>query len=500
MSEADKSYRQILKSSSITGGSSVINILIKIFRIKVLAVLLGPGGVGLVSLYQGLVDAVTALAGLGVGNVGARQIAAANAQENSQAIANARRALVIGTMILAAIGGLSVWCLREVLAVLVLNDPNHSEAVGWLGIAVALSIAGASQLAYLRGMRRVADMARVSVIGALLGTIAGITVIYFFDHRGIIAFILLAPLLSFILGHFYVARIPKVAESATNYEIIISEWKMLLRLGFAFMLTSVVTQLVQLWVKSTVQSALGIEAVGLYQAAVSVSVQYIGFVLVAMGNDYYPRLAGVINNPVETNCLVNQQTEVALLLGGPFLIALMGFSPWVIEFLYSSDFKSASLVLQWHLLGDILKIASWPLGFIILAAGDGRTFFWSESVLRLLFGAFVYFTINTLNIESVGIGYFINYVFYLPLVYILARRRTLFGWSLKIKQIFAGFAALTGITFLCAVYNPNLAAIFTILLFVFTMIFSINRLADVSNSDGKLVRFLRRFSANTKRK
>lgn len=47
MTEANASYRRILKSTSVIGGASVINIGIGLLRSKVLAVLLGPAGVGL---------------------------------------------------------------------------------------------------------------------------------------------------------------------------------------------------------------------------------------------------------------------------------------------------------------------------------------------------------------------------------------------------------------------------------------------------------------------
>jgi len=53
MSESSASYRRILKSSSIIGGASFLNIVVGLVRTKILAVLLGPAGVGLVSLYRG---------------------------------------------------------------------------------------------------------------------------------------------------------------------------------------------------------------------------------------------------------------------------------------------------------------------------------------------------------------------------------------------------------------------------------------------------------------
>ena len=47
-----------------------------------------------------------------------------------------------------------------------------------------------------------------------------------------------------------------------------------------------------------------------------------------MGTDYYPRLTATIHDPVATNRLVNEQTEVALLLAGPVLLAMLALAPW----------------------------------------------------------------------------------------------------------------------------------------------------------------------------
>src|ERR1700722_13049481 len=106
MTETTASYRRILKSSSIIGGASFLNIVIGLLRTKVLAVLLGPTGMGLVSLYRGLMVTASSVATMGVDVIGTRQIAEANAQENARALAVARRALFWMTVLLGSLGAL----------------------------------------------------------------------------------------------------------------------------------------------------------------------------------------------------------------------------------------------------------------------------------------------------------------------------------------------------------------------------------------------------------
>lgn len=60
----------------LIGGAQAVNILISLLRMKLLALMVGPIGVGLLAIYSNLQSTVGTLAGLGLGNSGVREIAA----------------------------------------------------------------------------------------------------------------------------------------------------------------------------------------------------------------------------------------------------------------------------------------------------------------------------------------------------------------------------------------------------------------------------------------
>lgn len=192
----------------------------------------------------------------------------------------------------------------------------------------------------------------------------------------------------------------------------------------------------------SVSNELGLEAVGHFQAAWAISMQYIGFVLGAMGADYYPRLTGVINDKVAASRLVNEQTEIALLLSAPVFIAMMGLAPWVVHLLYSPAFSPAIEILRWQILGDVLKVVSWLMGFVILAAGAGNTFFWTETTALLLMGGLIVGLLPSIGLQVTGIAFLACYVYYLPLVYFLAWRRIRFMWASTVFWLFVVTLAL----------------------------------------------------------
>lgn len=430
----EHSYRQILRSSSIIGGASIINIVVGLLRMKAAALLLGPAGVGLIGLLQNILSTASGIAGLGVGNVGTRQIAEAAASGEVQAVAATRRALFWLTLALAVLGALVVWMLRQELAWRVLGDRAYGREVGWLALGVGLTVAAASQAALLNGMRRIGDLARISIGSALLSTLVAVAAIGRWGEHGILVFVLAAPVASFLLGHWYVAKLGRLHAPPSPVSRLAAQWGTMLRLGLAFMLSGVVVNLGQLWVRTLIQREAGAEALGHFQAAWLISMTYLGFVLGAMGTDYYPRLTAVIRDSQAVNRLVNEQTEVALLLAGPAFLTLLALAPWVVELLYSREFAEAAAILRWQVLGDVLKVAAWPLGFVILAAGDGRTYMASESMAIGAFVLLVALWLPTWGVVSTGAAFLGMYVIYLPLVYWLARWRTGFRWQTGVRR------------------------------------------------------------------
>lgn len=411
---------QILRATGIIGGASAVNVLIGLLRNKVAALVLGPLGIGLVGIFHNLVQTAAVLAALGIGNVGTRQLAEAADDPHAQAVA--RRALVVAATALALGGGLLLFLLRRPVAELVLGNPQWSDEVGWLALGVTLLVGTVAQNGLLTGMRRIGDLARVSIASALLGTSMGVGALLLWGERALLAFVLLSPLATFLVGAWYVRRLPQPAVTRPRFGELAPQWRTLARLGFAFTLGSVVSTGGQLAVRSLVQRELGAESLGHFQASWTISLNYIGFILTAMAADYYPRLTAAMREPREAADTVNHQAEIALLLGGPVLVGTVALAPWIVQLLYSGEFLPAAELLRWQIAGDLLKIASWPMGFVLLAGGHGRAF-----VLVELMGAVVMVGVTALALAPAGllapgIGYFAAYLAYALVTWLLARR------------------------------------------------------------------------------
>jgi len=136
---------------------------------------------------------------------------------------------------------------------------------------------------------------------------------------------------------------------------------------------------------------------------------YVGMIFTAMGTDYYPRLSAVANDVTQSNKLVNQQAEMALLFLGPILILFLILLKYAIIVLYSAEFLDVIPMVQWSVLAILLKAIVWSMGFLLVAKGDSKIFFYSEligSIYTLLINLAGYYW---LGLEGLGISFLITY-------------------------------------------------------------------------------------------
>jgi PST family polysaccharide transporter len=239
-----------------------------------------------------------------------------------------------------------------------------------------------------------------------------------------------------------------VVSKAQSWTETIAEAKPLLKLGLVFTSTTLMALGTMYLVRVIILRYLGLGAAGMYQAAIALSSVYVGFILDAMGRDFYPRLTAMSQDNNECTSLINKQMEVGLLIAIPGILATMTFAPVVIAFFYSAKFTPAYDVLKWQMLGLGLRVVSWPMGFLLIAKGNGRTFFWTELVTNCVHLCFIWIGIQYFGLIGTGMGFFGMYVFYCILIFWVGKINYKFTLSPDHIRLGAIIITATGIVFL----------------------------------------------------
>jgi antigen flippase len=439
-------YGQILKSSALVGGSSVVNVAIRIVRGKAMAVLLGPAGFGLFGLYGSVSNLAQNVAGMGVNSSGVRQIAEAVGSGDATRIAQTAAVLRRTAILLGLLGaGLLVVFSRQISTLTFGND-RHSAAVCLLAVAVFFQLVAGGQGALIQGMRRIADLAKMDVLGALFGTLISIPIVYFLRQKGVVPAIVGVGAMTIFTSWWYSRKLSTESPSITLSELG-REAAALLKLGFAFMSSGLVMVGVGYAVRIIVLHKDGFAATGFYQSAWTLGGLYVGFILQAMGADFYPRLTASINDHKVSNRLVNEQARVGLLLAGPGVIATLTFAPLVITLLFSAKFGAAVEILRWICLGATLQVITWPMGFIIVAKGRAALLVICEVAWGIVHIGLAWVCVGSFGVKGAGIAFFGSYIFHIALIYPVARRLSGFRWSRDNKRTGALFFSLIAAVF-----------------------------------------------------
>lgn len=462
-----------MKSSALIGGSSIFNIGFGVVRTKAIALILGQSGVGLFGIYGSINDLTRSIAGMGVNSSGVRQIAEAAGSGDAQRLARTATILRRVAFCSGTIGAFLLLVLSRPISWLTFKDYHHTGLVALLALAVFFGDISQGQAALVQGMRRIADLARMSVLGAFYGTLFSIPIIYFFHEDGVVPSLVCVAAMGILTSWWYARKI-KIERVKLTMQQAREEITGLLKLGVVFMTTGMMPLGAGYLVNIIMLRKFDLAAVGCYLSASMLGGQYVNFITQAMGADFYPRLTAVTSDHKECNRLVNEQVEVGLLLAAPGVIATLTFAPLVIWLFYSSAFAPAVEILRWICLGMMMRVASWPMAFVLVARGERRLYFWTELLANGLFIALIWAGLSVFGLKGAGIAFFSLYVAYWLGVYLIVRRLTGFRWSGANRQLAVIFLPAVTLIFVSRYFLPNpvviaLGALMTLVVGIYSL-------------------------------
>lgn len=470
MSEERASYRQILRATSIFGGVQVFNILISIVRSKIIAVLLGPAGMGIAGLLTSTTGLMSALTNFGLGTSAVKDIAEAHGTGNNHRIAQTVSVFRRLVWLTGLLGALLMLVLSPWLSELTFGDRSYTWSFVFLSVTLLFSQLTAGQNVILQGTRQLKYLASANMIGSVVSLLITVPLYYFYGLEGIVPALIVMSIATLAVASYFSRKVTIPFYSPSLLEIK-EKGKGMLKLGFFLSLSGLIATLVSYLLRIYISNTGSVEDVGLYSAGFQIIGTYVGLVFTAMGTDYYPRLAGVANDSEKSKDLVNQQSEIAILIIGPIVLLFIIFINWVVVLLYSNKFIAINEMMRWAALGMFFKAASWPIGFIFIAKGDSKTFLKSE-LLAHSYTLILNITGYCLfGLKGLGISFLVSFILVYIQVYIIAYYRYGFKHEFPFLKLFSIQIIFSIIVFLLINFQKESHLIYV--LFSFFVISSI---------------------------
>jgi len=459
------SYKNIAKSSGIIGLVQVFQIVFGLIRNKAIAILVGAQGFGIWGLYNTYIEMVSQISILGLDQSGVRQIAKNSDNKNYlyKCIYIFKQTILV-VSILSTI--LSILFSKSISKA-IFNSEDYYIGVIIASFVILFNGISKGQRSILNGLHDIKGLAISQIVGAIIGSIVAIIAVYLFGINGIPMFIF-AVGLSLVGSTWWFVRklnIKKEVPSIVEYK---SELKKLISLGLGFGIAGIIASIMTYFSRLYLTNTFNIEAVGIYQASWTISNLYIGTILSAMGVDLMPRLAKVSDDNKEINRLVNEQMELGMLVASIGVVAILVFSPIILNLLYSKEFLVGTTIIRWQVLGVSLRVLAFPFSYAIMAKGKSviyitvQSIFWiGEFLLLVLFS-------KLFGFDGLGINYFIGYIGYFLMSLFACVKIFNYHPSIYLQKItLISYLFIGGAFFLC-IYTPQKISISIGLLLLIT--------------------------------
>ena len=403
MSENEKgAYGQVLKYTGIFGGVQGLNVIVSLVRNKLAAILLGPAGMGLVSLFNATVAFISQATGFGISMSAVRHIS-----ELSESGDEAQRAYYIKvvrawSLLAALLGVLVCVAIGPFLSSNTFAWGNHTLHFILLAPAVGMIAVTAGETAILKGTRQLKPLVVVQTFTILATLILTVPAYYFFGQAGIVPVIVLMALVTLLFTVNYSWRLYPLQLSGSKG--ILGDGMEMIRLGVAFTMAGIVGAGSEMLIRSWLNLQGDLDAVGLYNAGYMITVTYASMVFSAMEADYFPRLSAVNGDVAATNETVNKQTEVTLLIIAPMLVGMIVLLPVLTPLLLSEKFMPIVAMTQVAALGMLFKAITLPAAYITLARGYSLIYLSLETAYFIVFVLLVMYGYRHWGLLGTGIA------------------------------------------------------------------------------------------------
>lgn len=429
--EKDDSYSHILKYTSLFGGVQGLGILVGIVRNKLVALLLGPDGMGLVSLFNSAIKLVSDSTNFGLSMSAVKNLSEAHDTGDDKMVRHAVRLVRSWSLLTALLGMLVCMLLSPFFDKWTFTWGNHTIHFLLLSPVVGLMAITGGETAILKGVRKLRPLAIISLCCVFLALLCTVPIYYEFGLSGIVPSLVLFALMQCLATIWFSFRLYSPSFSLSRS--LLGEGFGMARLGVAFVLAGILGSGAEFVVRSYLSTSGQLAAVGLYNAGYVMTMTYAGMVFSAMETDYFPRLSGIPTLGARLNQVVNHQMEVSLLLVSPLLVMFLVFLPILLPLLYSGRFLPILGMMKVVVLAMYFRALTLPVEYIALSRRDSRAYLLLEAVYDVAFVVLVILGYRYLSLWGTGLGLLLASVLNFVVVMAYSRWRYRFTASREVK-------------------------------------------------------------------
>lgn len=410
----------LIKTSVLTAISTIIKVITAFVINKILAMYVGPSGLAVIGQFQNFSSMVMTFAN-GAITSGVVKYTAEYREDIEQKSRFFSTAIVI-TLSCSIIAGLLLNLFSSYLSSLILKSDEYTSVFVIFGFTIILFALNTLLMSILNGQKEIKKYVIVNIVSSLFSL--GFTALL------IMSFGLIGALYALVVNQsiiFFVtlAFVLKSSWFKLDYFKKNIDKQSLIKLSkySAMALTSALTVPVShLIIRNYIGENLSWDAAGYWQGIWYISSMYLMVVTSSLSIYYLPRLSEIKDNGELKKEIFNGY-KIILPIVSVLALGIYISRELVVEVAFTEKFMPMLELFKWQLIGDVIKIASWLLGYLILAKAMTRAFIYTEIVSSISFVLLSTIFIDKFGLIGITYAFSLNYLLHLVMMIFIFRKR-----------------------------------------------------------------------------
>lgn len=409
----------LIKTSVLTGISTVIKLVSAFVINKVIALYIGPTGLAIVGQLQNFTSIITTFSNGAISSGIVKYTAEYQDIEEKKKIFSSS---IVISLICSLIISIFLFGFSDYLSELILKDIQYSSVFIIFGATIFLFALNMVLISILNGQKEIKKYVLVNIAGSIFSLVFTSILIMQLNLMGALYAMVLNQSVMFFVTLAFVLKSSWFKLEYFKQGLDKESLSKLSKYSLMAIVSALTVPVSHLIIREYIGENLGWDSAGYWQGIWYISTMYLMLVTTTLGVYYLPRLSEIQDNKeLRKEIFSGYKIIMPIVILASLIIFLL--KEYVILIAFSKDFMPMMELFAWQLIGDVIKIASWLLAYLMLAKAMTKVFIYTEVLFSALFVGLSLLFVDKFGLVGITYAYALNYFLYLVTMIFIFRKR-----------------------------------------------------------------------------
>jgi PST family polysaccharide transporter len=427
---------KLIRLISIIGSARLIGLLIGFARFKILAIYLGPYGLGVIGQAGNLLLLANVLVLLGIRR-GVTKYLGEFTQPGRQDKLNSFIYTTFSFITpITILGGFICFLSSSMIAGRIFDDSSFGPLIRILSLAIPFMAMTFMLDCFLQGAKDIKGYSLAYILRGCLSLAILLPLAMIGNLKGAVTAVALGAVISFLVT----SRAFKKKFSITFRQLSLAAFDRhilakVLKVGSVVFISAAGFNLSLLLVRSLIIHSLGMADQGIFQAAYGLVSTYWQF-LAACLLIYVTAHLSQLKTDLAVTEEFNKVFRLGLLGFIPIGMVILIFKEPILSLLYTAQFARAGDILPVFVIGSFFRVISWMIGLVFIPLSRLRPFLFLQLITQVIYVILSFLLLPLFSLQGVMISYLASYAILSGTFYLYLKRSINFKFLPENRALF----------------------------------------------------------------